>query len=99
MSIFYITNGLFSFSFWCWNICDVIPVLIITRMDSGSSWKRCASLTGVEWIQDDVITLFTTDGLVRIGGSIRPSNEVGRSYQLLPCEYTLFFLSSSNSHF
>lgn len=82
MSIFYITNGLFSFSFWCWNICYV-TVLIITRMDFGSSWKRCAFLTGVEWIQDDVITLFTTDGLVRIGGSIRPSNEVGHSYQFL----------------
>lgn len=46
-------------------------------MDSGVSWKRCAFLAGVEWIQDDVITLFTTDGLVRIGGSRRPSNEVG----------------------
>ena len=42
--------------------------------------KGAPFLTGVEWIQDDVITLFTTDGLVRIGGSIRPSNEVGLLY-------------------
>jgi len=42
------------------------------------SWEL-PEQNGVEWIQDDVITLFTTDGLVRIRGSIRPSNEIRQS--------------------
>lgn len=30
------------------------------------------SIAGIKWIQEDIVTLFTTDGLIQIGGSLIP---------------------------
>ena len=33
-------------------------------------------MTDADWVREDTFTFFTTDGLVHIGGAIRPSFEV-----------------------
>ena len=34
--------------------------------------KHPCSMAAIEWIQDDLVTLFTTDGLIQIGGTLIP---------------------------
>uniref|UniRef100_A0A7I4EBH9 DUF7811 domain-containing protein n=1 Tax=Physcomitrium patens TaxID=3218 RepID=A0A7I4EBH9_PHYPA len=41
---------------------------------------RVIQMADVDWVREDTFTFFTTDGLVRIGGSIRPS--FGKKHRL-----------------
>eukprot|EP00250_Pteridium_aquilinum_P013932 c21668_g1_i1 orf=266-1507(-) len=53
---------------------------------------HAADNEGIEWVQEDIVTLFTTDGLVQIGGSLVPhqSSATERKRGKAPIRYRRF---------
>ncbi|KAL9686466.1 hypothetical protein QQ045_023926 [Rhodiola kirilowii] len=35
-------------------------------------WDNSEERSGIEWVQEETVTLFTADGLIQIGGSLVP---------------------------